>query len=267
MLKQKNRTQKKKRSRATRKRDHAHPYWYFDAAVAFAGFGETDTAFLYLQRALRQGFRECKWLKTDESFKPLRKDKRWPAILKKCKANMDAFLEAVNLELYRMYKRAEEDQVAKDIDRKDVERRNKLRLKRVRKMLHAGKIKKADDFYHAASIVYHGPDSSDYELAHELALKAVELDHEHGSAMVLAASAKDVYLLSIGKPQVFGTQLDMVRGKIVLKKPFDLTAITAREREKWCGSFLSKIIKSALKNTKHRRRKSPKSSSQGSRRA
>jgi hypothetical protein len=241
MPKQKKKTQKKKGSRATRKKDNTHPYWYFDAAVVFAGMGESDTAFSFLEKALGQGFRECSWLRTHE-FKLLQKDKRWPTILKKCKGNMEAFLKSVNLELYRMYKRDGADQQAKGLHRKVVERRNMSRLKRVRKMLEADEIKKADDFYHASSILYNGPDSSDYKLARQLALKAVRLNPKHYDAKAQAAMCKDRYLHSIGKPQIYGTQFKIKKGKLTLE-PFDRNAVTQRQREEWCISHLCWMLR------------------------
>ena len=265
MPKQKKKTQNKKRSRAARKKDNTHPYWYLDVAVAFAGLGESDTAFSFLEKALGQGFRECSWLRTHEFFRPLRKHKRWPTILERCQANLGAYLKSVNVELYRVHRRYEKDGSNQDLDPGVLERRNARRRKKVRKMLDSGALKVADDFERAASILCYGPDSSDCELARTLALKAVKLDPKNAGATVVAAIAKDRYLLSIGKPQIYGTQFHIVLGKEILEEPYDLTAITDKEREKWCGSFLCRLIKSAHENSEARRRRFRKSSARPNR--
>jgi hypothetical protein len=266
MPKQKSKKQSTKGSRAARKKDNTHPYWYFDGAIASALFGHSDPAFWYLEKALGRGFRECSWLRGRE-FSKLRKDKRWPAILKRCEANLRAYLKSVNAELFHMHERYQKEGFRQKLNPAVRERRNAWRRKKVRKMLDSGALKAADDFERAASIICHGPDSSDHQLARKLALKALKLDPKNVGAEVVAAMAKDRYLLSIGKPQIYGTQFDYIRGKEILKEPYDLKAITDKEREKWCGSLLCKMIKSALENSEARKRKSKKPGARHSRKA
>jgi hypothetical protein len=70
----------------------------------------------------------------------------------------------------------------------------------------------ADDYFHAAMIFQHGSGAAHYRLAHELAMRAVELDPEHRAARWLAAAAKDRELQALGKPQRYGTQFRVTRG-------------------------------------------------------
>jgi len=266
MSKQKSKRQSTKGSRAARKKDKTHPHAYFDAAIPFAFFGESDTAFTFLKKALGRGFRECSWLR-GWAFSKLRKDKRWPAILERCEANLRAYLKSVNAELFHMHERYRNEGYKQNLDPSVRERRNARRRKQVGKMLDSGALKAADDFERAASILCHGPDSSDHQLARELALKALKLDPKNVGAKVVAAVAKDRYLLSIGKPQMYGTQFDYVRGNEILREPYDLKAITDQEREKWCGSFICKMIKSAYENSEARKRESKKPGARRSRKA
>jgi hypothetical protein len=252
VLKQKRKTQKKKRSRATREQDNGHPHYHYESAITMAQLGEADSAFWCLKKALRLGFRDCKLLRTDKGLKTLRTDKRWSAIEKKCKANMDAFLRAVNVELYRMCQRDKADRGAENLDPEVVQKRNARRLKKVRRMLDAGDLKVADDFYHAASILYNGADSSDYELARKLALRTVKLNPKHYDAKALAAMSKDRYLHSVGKPQIYGTQFKIEKGELTLE-PFDRNAVTQREREKWSVSHLCWMLRSMERSDKSKK--------------
>jgi hypothetical protein len=269
MLKQKSKTQKKKakRTKGSGKEECGHPFGYFDWACSFAAFGETEEAFSLLEKAVKLGFREHKWLTEGQSFKGLRKDKRWPAIIERCRANREAYLESINLELYRMERRFGRDRFRKGLDPDVLEKRNARRRKKVRGMLESGALRVADDFERAAGILCDASDSSDCELARTLALKAVKLDPKNRYAKAVAAMAEDRYLLSIGKPQIYGTQFRIIRGKKILEEPYDLSTIADEERNKLFGTFMYYAIKSARENSEARKRRSRKSSSRRSRKA
>ena len=110
--------------------------------------------------------------------------------------------------------------------------RDGARLQRVKEIVEAGEVKTADDYFHAAMVLQHGQDPEDFKLAHELALKASEMDAEHSSARWLAAAAKDRYLQNVGKPQIYGTQFRKVDGTWTLD-PIDESAVTDEERARW----------------------------------
>jgi hypothetical protein len=71
-------------------------------------------------------------------------------------------------------------------------------------LLAQGRVKTADDFYHAAFILQHGTKPADYLLAHSLALAAAARGKTE--AQWIAAATLDRYLMAIGQPQIYGTQ-------------------------------------------------------------
>jgi hypothetical protein len=205
---------------------------FYNAACCLSLGADADQAFLYLSKAIEQGWRNLEHLKTDSDLDGLHEDPRWSAALENCKAAEDAYLESINAELYRMYQQDQLDRQAQEIDWEVVSKRDAEHRQRVKQMLKAGELKAADDYFHAAMIFQHGKDSSDYWLAHELALETIELDSSHSSARWLAAASKDRHLQSLGKPQVYGTQYLMREGKWTLE-PIDTTAVTDEERRRW----------------------------------
>ena len=82
----------------------------------------------------------------------------------------------------------------------------------VLQLLQQGKITLAADLYHAAMIYQHGTCTDHFKLANELAARAMTLEYQ--PACWLYAASRDRYLLAIGRPQQFGTQLhwDKFRG-------------------------------------------------------
>ena len=79
-------------------------------------------------------------------------------------------------------------------------------------LLQQGKITQAVDLYHAAMIYQHGTCADHFKLANELAERSMTLGYP--PARWLYAASRDRYLLAVGRPQEFGTQLhwDKVRG-------------------------------------------------------
>jgi hypothetical protein len=69
----------------------------------------------------------------------------------------------------------------------------------------------------AAMVLQHGGDSSHYRIAHELASAACQRgvntrEWPQSSAEWLAKATYDRWMLSIGKPQVYGTQCEFNLG-------------------------------------------------------
>lgn len=123
-----------------------------------------------------------------------------------------------NPELTRIY---EADQAERANARKpgpDTALRDGDRLKRVAALLDAGEVRTGDDFFHAAQVFNHGVTPDDYLRSHVLAVLAASKGTS--AAMFLSAAALDRYLRSIGRPQVFGTQLTRQDGKAT-NEPFD----------------------------------------------
>ena len=85
------------------------------------------------------------------------------------------------------------------------ERDARRRRVEVLELLQQGKISLAPDLYHAAMIFQHGNCADHYKLANELAERSMALGY--APARWLYAASRDRYLVAIGKPQQFGTQL------------------------------------------------------------
>jgi len=203
----------------------------YNAACCHALAGDVDRAFEFLELSVERGWRNVGLLESHSDLESLRGDPRWKAFLQKARAARAAYVASINEELLTMY---EEDQGDRSgtIDWSLVNPRDEKRRQRVKELLAAGEVKAAEDHYHAAMVLQHGRTPEDYKLAHELALKAAEMDPEHGAARWLAAAAKDRYLQNIGEPQIYGTQFRKVDGKWTLD-PIDETAVTDEERAKW----------------------------------
>lgn len=94
------------------------------------------------------------------------------------------------------------------------QREDEARAHRVEvlELLQQGKITLAADLYHAAMIYQHGTCANHFKLANELAARSLTLGYR--PAHWLYAASRDRYLLAIGRPQQFGTQLhwDKIRG-------------------------------------------------------
>lgn len=140
-----------------------------------------------------------------------------------------------NLELKKLY---EEDITGnRSIDWNDKTRVAKLnsadlqRREKVSKMLEHGELTIASDYHHAALIFQHGDITSDYEMANNLAKKAMEMGDERSKW--LYAATLDRFLLSSGKAQKYGTQfITNAEGKIEVAKPLDKN-VTDAERAKF----------------------------------
>jgi len=110
-------------------------------------------------------------------------------------------------ELCLMYFEDQADRKPKDgaaIDWDVVAPRDEARLARVKELYQGGAIQKGMDCYYAAMILQHSTETEDYLLAHELCVAAISMGVNE--AKWLAAASEDRYLLSIGRPQRFGTQ-------------------------------------------------------------
>jgi hypothetical protein len=120
---------------------------------------------------------------------------------------LSAQVADANPELARMFTEDQGDrrpQAGRGIDWTVVQERDKARLARVRELYRQDQFRAGADYYHAAMILQHGGQPSDYLLAHELCVVAIAKGEER--AKWLAAASEDRFLGSIGRSQRFGTQ-------------------------------------------------------------
>jgi hypothetical protein len=139
---------------------------------------------------------------------------------------------SLNAELTRLCAEDQADREAGGkIDSSVMSQRDAERRKRVKEIAGQGGLKQAGDYYHAALVFQHGDQAEDYKRAHDWSLKALELDPQYPAARWLAAATLDRYLMSRGRPQLYGTQTKKVDGKWVLWNVDP--AVTDEERARW----------------------------------
>ena len=207
----------------------------YNAACSAALAGDEEQAFRFLDRAVAAGWRDVAHLRADPDLVSFRDDPRWKGVVARAEEAEKAYLASINAELYRIYTEDQGDRAGgpEKIDWKVVSERDKKRRERVREMLAEGSVKAADDYFHAAMVFQHGDTPDDYQRAHELASKAAEMNPSHRVARWLAAAAKDRYLWSVGKPQIYGTQFKKTSpdGPWTID-PIDETAVSDEDRKK-----------------------------------
>ena len=208
------------------------PGIYYDAACCEALAGNKDQAFKYLEKALEKGYTNADHLKNDKDLFSLHNEKKWLVIVSKSEKYLDKYLESVNAWVYGMFQADQRDRFSykEGDDWGQIAFKDSLRGERIKNIYAKGDLKVSDDFYHAAMILHHSTDSSDYRLANQLAMKAVELDSTSDKARWLVAATTDRYLLKIGKPQIYGTQYNYKDGHWTLE-PIDIKAATDKDRE------------------------------------
>ena len=97
----------------------------------------------------------------------------------------------------------------KPIDWKMVEPRDRARLARAKELYVRDQLQTGRDYFNAALILQHSELPGDYLLAHELSVVAISKGVRVES---LAAAGEDRFLMSIGRPQRFGTQYRSDKG-------------------------------------------------------
>jgi hypothetical protein len=207
---------------------------YFAAAACTAAKGDKDAAFALLDKAAAKGYRATERAQSNPNLDPLRQDPRWKTFFEGVQARSAAYEATINAELARLYHEDQADRQGgpnSNINWQAVSKRDAERRQRVLEIAGKGGLKTADDYYHAAMVFQHSDKTEDYERAHQWCLKAVELDPAHPSARWLAAATKDRYLMSQGKPQLYGTQFKKVDGKWILWEVDP--SVTDEERAKW----------------------------------
>ena len=84
--------------------------------------------------------------------------------------------------------------------------RDRSRRRRVKELFAADGLRTANDYYYSAMILQHGEGPEDFLLAHELCVAAMATGRIDPKTRWLAAASEDRFLMSIGRPQRFGTQ-------------------------------------------------------------
>jgi hypothetical protein len=205
----------------------------YNAACCYSLAGELDASFTQLDRSIAGGYFDLNLLDHDTDLTNARADARWTQTRGAAQTKQDAYVATLNQELFEIHQVDQADRQAgpSGIDWSVVHPRDLARQKRVREIVAAGEAKTSADYYHAAMVLQHGDHPEDYELANAWCMRALELDPSNENAKWLAAASKDRYLMSLDKPQLYGTQFKKVDGTWVLH-PVD-PSITDEERARW----------------------------------
>ncbi|MBE9099881.1 hypothetical protein [Vacuolonema iberomarrocanum] len=113
-----------------------------------------------------------------------------------------------NEELWQLFQADQREHSPTDdqvVDLSTVSAKDIARLNRVKQLYREGKIRTGADYFYAALILQHSNDSvEDYLLAHDFCLVSIVKGYKR--ARWLAAATEDRFLVSLGRPQRFGTQ-------------------------------------------------------------
>lgn len=129
-------------------------------------------------------------------------------------------------ELQRLHDEDQADRSPADVKSVDwavVGSRDRARRSRVKVLFSEGRLRTANDYYHAAMILQHGDAPEDFLLAHEFCVVAIIKGKNDRETRWLAASAEDRFLTEIGRPQRFATQFGSEGDGPWKLKPVDTT--------------------------------------------
>lgn len=186
-----------------------------------------------LDRAVRLGFYDLWLLDADPNLASFRASKEFAEIRASVRARLQSNLRRSDPELYRLYAADQSDRIPGPggIDWARVAPRDARRRARVRELVARRRAKTALDWFHAAMVLQHGLDEQDIALAHEWALRAVELNPANNDARWLGAAAKDRLLMYRKERQWYGTQFVRRDGQWVLYEVDP--SISDHERARW----------------------------------
>jgi hypothetical protein len=117
----------------------------------------------------------------------------------------DASQFPIDRELKRIFDEDQSDSRPYDTrDQKaETDSRARSRVNAVSEILKKERLRSPDDYYHAAMVLQHSNRSEDFLRAHVLATVAGFKGHRRGAW--LSAASLDLFLMSVGRPQIFGT--------------------------------------------------------------
>ena len=148
-----------------------------------------------------------------------------------------------NPELKRLCDEDQSDRTppkGKSIDLAFLGPRDKARLKRVKQIYIQNLLKTANDYDCAATVLQHGVVPEDFLLAHEFWIIEVSKGKNDRDTLSLIAASEDRFLMNIGRPQRFGTQLRSEAGGPITLYPVD-ESVSDELRRLMIGHTLAEI--------------------------
>ncbi|TCK69240.1 hypothetical protein DFQ05_0760 [Winogradskyella wandonensis] len=147
-----------------------------------------------------------------------------------CSKNHNDDQEIMTADIIELFETDQNDRKS-DLRWTRLSKRDELRRNRANQLIDSGMVVSAKEHQMIAYIFQHGNDSSDYAKAISLMKKAIELDSTIDKR--LYAAATDRYLLSLDKPQIYGTQYTKTKFKPWVMKNYDTTKVSDKERLKY----------------------------------
>ena len=144
-----------------------------------------------------------------------------------CSKNYNDEQEIMTADIKEIFESDQNDRKS-DLRWSRLSKRDELRRKRANQLIDSGMVVSAKEHQMIAYVFQHGNDSSDYAKAISLMKKAIELDSTINKR--LYAAATDRYLLSIDKPQIYGTQYTKTKFKPWIMRNYDTTKVSDKER-------------------------------------
>lgn len=146
--------------------------------------------------------------------------------------SITAFAQENNKELVTMYENDQASRMNGPIDWAVLSREDSIRRASVDRMIEEGKVKTAQDFYHAAMIYQHGNDTIASGKAVQYMKKAVEMDPSTNKWLLAAAIDRD--LMRKGEPQIYGTQfLKNGMNEPYIQYEIDSTQVSDAQRQEY----------------------------------
>jgi len=132
--------------------------------------------------------------------------------------------------LYNEDQRVRQPKPLSSEEKASIVRTDADRLAAVKQMIEHDQLQTTADYRHAAFIVQHSPVSSDYLLAHTLAMICAADGDK--TCVWLSAASLDRYLQSIKQPQIYGTQFFSSGNAPITQQPYadDLIPDTIRRK-------------------------------------
>ncbi len=157
-----------------------------------------------------------------------------------CQAYPSSILKDSELRAIYLADQADRQPEVLQREREKVIQRDRARLQQVTKLLHAGRIKRAQDYWYAAIIFQHGHTTEEYRIAYSLAQLASVLNPDSTTAQWLKAATWDRLMLSMNQPQWYGTQYEISPQGHWSLSPIKLEMVTDEERLR-AGIVLEKV--------------------------
>lgn len=208
----------------------------YGAACCAALRNDLDGGYEALGLALANGFADLERALVDPRLERLRGDGRWFRFVTLTEERQQAHQKTLDPDLLRLYlehkgERGALADAGSDAARSVFIEHAVARRREAWSLVEQGRTKKADDAFHAASLLVESDRPAEVERAAALARQALAGDPDLLDARPLVAIAVDRARMLAGQPQKFGTQLVEVAGRW---KVYDVDpAVTDAERAEW----------------------------------